>query len=290
VPAGDRGDDILKAELDRLYAAFNSPESAVDPIQIVRRYAAHDDREVVAFVASALAFGRVASVMASIEALCAVLGPRPRAFLDAFTPPRDGEALRPLVHRWTKGQDFVALLWILRAIFERHGSLERAFAMHNDARASDVGGAIEGFASEARSVDLRPAYGRRPRCPGVHYFFARPSTGSACKRVNLFLRWMVRRDAIDPGGWTAIAPRQLVVPLDTHTIRTGRCLALTRRSSPGWRMAVDITESLRQFDPDDPVRYDFALCHLGMMGACGFGTARGNLRCPLREYCRPSKR
>jgi uncharacterized protein (TIGR02757 family) len=123
----------------------------------------------------------------------------------------------------------------------------------------------------------------------VFYFWARPSTGSACKRINLFLRWMVRHDAIDPGGWTAIPCRQLVVPLDTHTIRTGRCLRLTRRATPGWKMAVDITDALRRLDPDDPVRYDFALCHLGMMGACGYGTKRGQAQCPLRGVCRPRK-
>jgi hypothetical protein len=84
--------------------------------------------------------------------------------------------------------------------------------------------------------------------------------------LNLFLRWMVRRDATDPGGWTMIPARQLVVPLDTHTIRVGKCLRFTRRVSPGWKMAAEITEALRAFDPDDPVRYDFALCHLSMMG------------------------
>jgi uncharacterized protein (TIGR02757 family) len=139
----------------------------------------------------------------------------------------------------------------------------------------------------ARRVDLKPAYGRVPKAPGAHYFFSRPSTGSACKRLNLFLRWMVRRDAIDPGGWTRVPARQLVVPLDTHTIRAGRCLRLTRRVSPGWKMATDITAALRSFDPADPVRYDFALCHLSMMGACGFGTRRGSEQCPLSRVCRP---
>lgn len=287
VPAGNGGDEILKVDLDNLYAAFNSPDSAVDPVHIVRRYAAPEDREIVAFIASALAFGRVASVMASIESVCRVLGSRPADFVRDFDPTRDGAALRSFVHRWTKGEDVVALLWVLRALIESHGSLERAFAAHNDVSEADVGPAIERFSSAARAIDLRPAYGRRPRCPGVFYFLTRPSSGSACKRINLFLRWMSRRDGIDPGGWTAVPPRQLVVPLDTHTIRTGRCLRLTRRASPGWRMAVDITEALRRLDPDDPVRYDFALCHLGMMGACGYGTRRGNTQCPLRQFCKP---
>jgi uncharacterized protein (TIGR02757 family) len=284
------GDDILKPALDELYRAFNYPESAADPIQIVRRYPRLEDRELIAFIASALAFGRVASVLASIEAICQVLGPSPARFIRAFDPDRHGAPLRGLVHRWTRGDDFVALLWILRTLVTECGSLEGAFMLGHDAAAIDVGQAIEAFSSRARGISLRPAYGRQPQCPGVFYFWSRPSTGSACKRINLFLRWMVRRDAIDPGGWTGVLPRQLIVPLDTHTIRTGRCLRLTRRATAGWKMAADVTEALRQLDPEDPVRYDFALCHLGMMGACGYGTRRGNVDCPLKGVCKPRRR
>jgi uncharacterized protein (TIGR02757 family) len=281
---------LLKPLLDQLYDGFNAPDSALDPIQIVRRYPRVDDREIIAFVAGALAFGRVASVMASVDAVCRVMGGRPAAFVRGFDPARDGAPLRALVHRWTRGNDFVALIWILRAIVEQHGSLERAFAAGLDPEQPHVGPAIEAFSASARAVDLRPAYGRRvPEKPGVCYFFSRPSTGGACKRVNLFLRWMTRRDAVDPGGWTMVSPRQLIVPLDTHTIRVGRCLRLTRRASPGWKMAEDITAALRALDPDDPVRYDFSLCHLSMMGSCGWGTKRGNSQCPLGAMCRPRR-
>jgi len=279
----------MKAALDSLYASFNYPESALDPIQIVRRYPALDDREVVAFIAAGLAFGRVASVMVSIEAVCAALGPHPAAFVRQFDPDRDGADLRRLVHRWTRGNDFVGLVWIVRELIARDGSLERSFASGLDASAADVEGALEAFSTRARAIDLRSVYGRRPRTPGAHYFFSRPSTGSACKRLNLFLRWMVRKDEVDPGGWTSIPTRHLVVPLDTHTIRVGKCLRFTRRATPGWKMAAEITAALRAFDPDDPVRYDFALCHLSMMGACGFGTARGCAQCPLREHCHPGR-
>jgi len=280
---------MLKPLLDDLYSGFNHPESARDPIQIVRRFGRLEDREIVAFIAAGLAFGRVASVMASTEAMLAVLGPEPAAAIRQFDPRRDGKPLRTLVHRWTKGDDFVALCWILRDLLQRHGSLERAFAAGLQPGAVDVEEALEGFSAAARAVDLRPAYGRLPRAPGVHYFFVRPSTGAACKRLNLFLRWMVRRDGVDPGGWTAVRAAQLIVPLDTHTIRIGRCLRLTRRKSPGWRMAVDITAALRKIDPDDPVRYDFSLCHLSMMGACGYGTRQRDGQCPLRGHCRPAR-
>lgn len=280
----------LKPPLDRLYATFDHPESALDPIQIVRRYAAVDDREIVAFVAAGLAFGRVASVMASVEAVCRVMGPRPAAFVRAFEPSRDGRALLPIVHRWVRGTDLVALLWVLRALVERHGSLESAVACGLLPDHTDLGPAIERFSGEAREIDLRPAYGPALSArPGVHYFFSRPSTGGACKRMNLFLRWMTRRDGVDPGGWSALPASHLVVPLDTHTIRVGKCLRLTRRTSPGWKMAADITHALRAVDADDPVRYDFALCHLSMMGSCGWQMPQGSAQCPLRDVCRPRR-
>jgi uncharacterized protein (TIGR02757 family) len=228
--------------------------------------------------------------MASVEALCRVLGPRPAEFVRRFRPAEHAAPLLSLVHRWTRGPDFAALILALRQLVERHGSLERAFAAAVDPAAPDFGPALEQFSSLARDVDLRPAYGAPvPERPGVHYFFSRPSTGAACKRLNLFLRWMIRRDAVDPGGWTAVGPRQLVVPLDTHTIRVGRCLGLTKRRSPGWKMATEITAALRRLDPDDPVRYDFSLCHLSMMGGCGWRTTRGNRQCPLRDICRPAR-
>lgn len=277
----------LKGPLDGLYASFDHPESALDPIQIVRRYGAVDDREVVAFVAAGLAFGRVASVMASVEAMCQRLGASPASFVRAFDPVRDAPAFAPIVHRWTRGVDLAGVIWILKTLVDRHGSLERAFARGLDTSAADVEPALEAFSSEARAVDLRPIYGRAKRNPGAHYFFSRPSTGSACKRLNLFLRWMNRQDGVDPGGWTMVPRRQLIVPLDTHTIRAGKCLRLTKRASPGWKMAAEITGALRAIDADDPVRYDFSLCHLSMMRACGYKTKQKDTQCPLRGVCRP---
>ena len=285
---------LLKPTLDRLYADFNVPDSAADPIQIVRRYERPDDREVVAFCAASLAFGRVASVLQSIERLMAIMGDRPADYVRRFDPKRDAAAFDGLVHRWIRERDLVALLWILRQMFERSGSIEGFFLEGYDEAAADVASALDSFSARAMALDLAAAYGRVPRPstrrPGVSYFFPRPSKGSACKRLNLFLRWMVRRDALDLGIWTRVAPSKLVVPLDTHVIRVGRCLRLTQYTSPGWKMARDITASLKTIDPEDPVRYDFSLCHLGMMNACGFSRAQADAQCPLRGACRPRVR
>ena len=285
-----RRDSPLKPVLDRLYSDFNYPDSAADPIQIVRRYERNDDREVVAFCAASLAFGRVASVLQSIERLVAIMGPRPAEYIRQFDPARDAAAFKGFVHRWTRERDLVALVWITRQMLDRSRSIEGFFLEGYDPAAPDLASALDSFSARAMALDLKAAYGRLPKRPGVSYFFPRPSKGSACKRLNLFLRWMIRRDALDLGVWTRVPASKLVVPLDTHVIRVGRCLQLTRYQSPGWKMASDITASLKTIDADDPVRYDFSLCHLGMMNACGFSRAQADSRCPLRGVCRPRAR
>lgn len=280
----------LRPSLDRLYDDFNLTHSTRDPIWSVRRFTRADDREVVAFIASALAFGRVQSVLQTVDAVLAVIGPSPAAFLRAFTPDQ-AAAFEGLVHRWIGGRDIAALAWQLHLMLAGHGSLERFFADGERHRTeTTVETALESFSRRAMAFDLTPIYGTRRPTPGVAYFFSRPSSGGACKRLNLFLRWMVRRDAVDLGLWSAVTPSQLVVPLDTHIIRVGRCLGLTRRVSPGWKMALDITATLRTLSPADPVRYDFSMCHVGMMGACGFGTTHTSAQCPLHAVCRPRVR
>ena len=281
---------LIRGPLEDLYRTFDHVDSATDPIHIVRRFASGEDREVVGFAAASLAFGRVASVLQSIEALLAVMGPAPAAFVREFDPARHAARMRPLVHRWIRGTDLIALLLVMQRMLRESGSIERFFVEGDDSSAEDVGPGLESFSHRALETDLRAAYGRLPRRPGVCYFFPRPSAGSACKRLNLFLRWMVRTDAIDLGVWTGVSPSRLIVPLDTHVIRVGRCLRLTKYVSPGWRMAADITASLRAIDPADPVRYDFSICHVGMMNACGFSRAQKDSQCPRRGACRPRQR
>jgi uncharacterized protein (TIGR02757 family) len=281
---------LLARPLDELYQEYNRDDSASDPVNLVRPFAEDPDREIAGFCAGALAFGRVASVMQSIGTLFRIMGPRPAAFVRRFDPAAPHPELRRMVHRWTRGPDLAALLWILRQMLEGSGSIEAFFAEGLRPDDEDVGRALDSFSSRAMALDIGRAYGRIPKRPGVCYFFPRPSGGSACKRLNLFLRWMVRRDEIDLGVWSTVPRSKLVVPLDTHVIRLGRCLRLTKYASPGWRMAADITSSLRRLDPRDPVRFDFSLCHLGMRNACGFGRRQGDSQCPLKGLCRPRVR
>ncbi len=281
----------LREPLDRLYRSFDHRESATDPIHIVRRFATPADREVVGFIAAALAFGRVSSVLQSIEAVLAAMGPEPAAYVKAFQVEQERVGLGPIVHRWIRGVDIIALMVILQRMLVEYGSIEAFFVAGDDASAPDVSPGLESFSRRALETDVRDVYGDRlPTRAGVGYFFPRPSAGSACKRLNLFLRWMVRHDAIDLGVWTKVAASRLIVPLDTHVIRLGRCLRLTRRVSPGWAMAADVTASLRRIDPQDPVRFDFSLCHVGMMNACGYQRPQRDSQCPLRGACHPRSR
>src|SRR5262245_12830411 len=201
--------DLLKPALDQLYTAFNAPDSATDPVHIVRRYPRPDDREIAGFVAASLAFGRVSSVLQSIERVLAVMGPAPAAYVRRFQPERDAPAFDAIVHRWTRGRDIAALVWLMHQMLDRSGSLEAFFADQYDPSADDVESALDAFSSRALELDLARIYGPRRRArrlastkaprPGVCYFFPRPSAGSGCKRLNLFLRWMVRRDHLDLG-------------------------------------------------------------------------------------------
>jgi uncharacterized protein (TIGR02757 family) len=280
----------LAQSLELQYRDYNRESSANDPVHKVRPFTDPADREIAGFCAAALAFGRVQSVINSIETLLAIMGPHPAQYVRTFEPGAPHPELRRMVHRWTRGDDIAALLWVLRQMLERSGSVEGFFVEGDPAAAPDVGDGLDSFSTRALRLDVRRAYGRLPKRPGVCYFFPRPSAGSACKRLNLFLRWMVRRDEIDLGVWTRVPPSRLVVPLDTHLIRLGRCLRLTRYVSPGWKMAADITASLRELDPVDPVRFDFSICHLGMRNACGFGRPQGDSQCPLKGLCHPRVR
>ena len=283
-------DSRLSVPLERIYAAFNHERSATDPIELVRPYTTSADREIAGFIAAGLAFGNVQSVIQSARSVLEAMGPSPAAFVRRFTPATSGARFAGIGHRWTRDRDLVALVWVLRQMIDCSGSVEGFFVEGDDPTSPDISGGLESFSSRALRLDLREAYGRVPSRPGVEYFFTRPSRGSACKRLNLFLRWMIRRDEVDLGVWTGVSPSRLIVPLDTHVIRLGRCLGLTRYTSPGWRMAADITRGLREIDPADPIRFDFALCHVGMMGSCGFGEKRGSAQCPLSEVCQPRAR
>jgi uncharacterized protein (TIGR02757 family) len=280
----------LKLALDDLCSTYDRSGPIEDPIELVRPYGDPADREVAGFLAAGLAFGRVASIMASVGRVLAVMAPSPSQFVRDFDPARDGARLADCGHRWTRGPDIAGVIWVLRHMLRTAGSIEQFFLDGDRPGSDDVKPGLEHFCTRAREVDLSPICGRSRVAPGAHGFFPLPSAGSACKRLNLFLRWMVRRDGIDLGVWPRLSRSRLIVPLDVHVVRVSACLGLTHYTSTGWKMAADITRTLRMLDPDDPVRYDFALCHVGMHGLCGFKQTAGDSHCPLRGVCQPHPR
>ncbi len=236
---------------------------------------------MAAFLSAALSFGNARAVCASLEAVFAWTGPRPARFLLDLTTGRARSRLGGFRHRWTSADDLVELGLVLRRVLEAHGSIEALFASGIEwipsperrkpgPRRADLAASLGNF--RAAALSLAPRGGRptgagRSR-PGIRYFFPSPET-SAVKRPAMFLRWMVRSgDGLDLGLWSALHPRDLVIPLDTHMFRIARRLRLTRRRTPGWRAALDLTRALARLDPEDPTKYDFALSRLGIVDGC----------------------
>jgi len=264
-------DARLKPLLELLYDRYGAGFLASDPICIPRRWAEPDDREVVAFLATALAYGRVAQIQASLARLLATMGPHPARSVRAFEPAAGRRKLRGFVHRFNDARDIGLLLYFMRQMIESHGSIEGFFMAGHAAGDDDVGPSLASFVRRALALDCAPYYpsGRLPDEAGVRFFLPSPEDGSTCKRLNLFLRWMVRPDdGVDFGQWRAVAPAELVIPLDTHVSRIAGAIGLTRRRTVDWKMAMEVTRRLRRLDPVDPIRYDFALSRLGILQGC----------------------
>lgn len=245
-----------------------------DPIRAPLRYKNKEDAEAAGFIAAAMAYGGVKSFLPVIDAVLSPMGASPGAFLREFHPKKQGGLFRGIRYRFSTTDDILCLFYAMGNVVRRRGSLEAAFIKHHEAGDPDIERALAGFMDEFLGVDTSAVYGKKVRPRGYRFFFPSPRDGSPCKRANLFLRWMVRSKAPDLGLWRGVSPSKLVIPLDTHLGRVSRCLGLTARKSNDWRTAVEITSALRAFDPLDPVRYDFALCHLGISGLCS------GSRCP----------
>jgi uncharacterized protein (TIGR02757 family) len=257
--------DEIGAALDRVMATCDVPARlAVDPVSIVHRYARSSDRELVGLMASSVAFGNVKAFRAKLEQALARLGSDVTAVaddeLEVFA------RLHGWKHRVYRGEDLARLLIGARRVQRVSGSLGRRFS-EDLARERDLRGALTSFAGairEAGGLDRRDGGKRR----GAAHILADPGGSSGCKRLLLYLRWMVRpEDGVDLGLWD-IPTSLLLVPVDTHIHKLGRNLGLTRRKALSWKTTEEITGVLRKLDPEDPAKYDFALCHLGMLQRC----------------------
>jgi uncharacterized protein (TIGR02757 family) len=285
--------DLLQSRFEALASTYGPEHLSPDPLEVVREYADPRDAEVVGFLGAGLAFGSAQGAVTSVRALLARLSGPPAASAMAWDHVRDRARLAGWRHRWLGPDEASLALAVLGRMLREHGSMEAFFAAGDPGPScadpsapgfDPIGAALASFA--ARALALAPPH----RSRHVRFFFAAPAAGGrgggASKRLCLFLRWMCRRDGLDVGLCTSVDPSRLVVPLDTHVARIARYVGLLRRTSADWKSALAVTAELRQIDPADPVKFDYALCRLGILGTCPKKRqARKCGACPLFDVC-----
>jgi uncharacterized protein (TIGR02757 family) len=251
----DKRPRISKGRLEALYRQYNQRGFVQpDPIQFLYQYEDPGDREVAALVASSLAYGRVAQILKSVSLVLERMTPTPFVFLKHTSPERILKTFAGFKHRFTTAEKLCTMLVAIKEILERHGSLHVCFSAGLRDDDQTILPALCAFARELSGK----ANGR------LDHLVPSPVRGSACKRFNLFLRWMVRRDDVDPGGWENVPASKLIVPVDTHMHRICLYLGLTTRKQANMTTALEITEGFRALTPEDPVKYDFSLTRLGI--------------------------
>jgi len=273
----------IRTLLEKLYLKYNRPELIKpDPLQFVYQYTDAGDREVAGFLSAALAYGRVEQIEKSLNSLFARMGDSPYEFVKNFDKTRI-RRLKDFKHRFTSGDDIADLLELLREVFRRYGSIETFFMQGYDPSDRNLIGALRQFCYSLYVIHT--AKHGRTVSPGLAYLLVSPAKGSACKRLNLFLRWMVRHDDVDPGLWKSVNKDKLIVPVDVHIARLCKILGLYHRKTVSLSAALEITENFARIQPEDPVKYDFALSRIGILEDCN-GRYRGRCEvCELFEYC-----
>src|SRR5512142_2870143 len=258
--------EALDAGLDR------TARVAADPVEFPRAQRSPADAEVAGLVAVALAYGRAELFKPVVARVLAAMGPSPARFAEAFAAASDRAAFDGVVYRFNRPPDLAALVAAIGHLRRTHGGLGARFRALFEGAGGGAGAlrpALARLAAELREAPPVAPLLRGRGTRGLRHLLPDAAGPGASKRWNLYLRWMVRGpDGVDLGLWRGVPAAALVVPLDTHVHRVARALGLTRRRDASWRTAEEITAGLRLVDPGDPVRFDFALCHLGMSGRC----------------------
>jgi len=278
----------LRQPLERLYREFDyDARLGRDAIQFPLRYADAGDRELVSLLTCCLAYGRVDLFGRELDRALGVMGPSPAAFVREFDPRRQDHAFDGFLYRFNRPRDLVAFCVAARDVLARHGTLEKCFLAGDPEPRGPIGPPLEQFARAFLDGDVGDVFPRGRRSRGYRHLFPLPSAGGPCKRLLLYLRWMVRREPPDFGLWREVSPARLLIPVDTHVENMSRAIGLTRRRSRSWKMAEEITARLAAVDAADPVKYDFALCHKRMSGDClDRRDAVICAPCRLRPICR----
>ena len=249
----------LHTFLDAQVAAFNTPDFIVaDPISVPHQFDDPADIEITAFWIAMLAWGQRKTILNKAAELIELMEGQPARFIRTHTPD-DRARFLDFKHRTFQATDTLYFLEFLQQHYQQHESLESAFTdgMRPDDETTEPG--LRHFHEYFFSLPDAPQRTRK--------HVATPARKSSCKRLNMFLRWMVRCDdcGVDFGLWQNIRPAQLIIPLDVHVDRIARQLGLLKRKQTDWLSAVELTTRLRRFDPTDPVKYDFALFGMGVL-------------------------
>lgn len=282
---------LLKASLDKLQEGYGAAYLKSDPLLFLHKYAAPRNQEIVGFLAAVFAYGHVPQINQNLQR---ILTPFPEALAEAVQKGSIAQwksIYKDYGYRFQRRDDLIMLLWLLKRVLQDFGSIEASFLefyLPEKSRHSPIRNALREWVRFLRDT-LRsyPEWIRMKRLRGIYHLLPDPSSGSPCKRWNLYLRWMVRGpDGLDLGIWKSVATRHLILPLDTHTARICRNLRLTNRVAPSWEMAEEITQALRDLDPDDPVRYDFSVARLGILARCPKRMDRTRcVSCELTRIC-----
>lgn len=247
--------DGLKEELDQLYLSYNNRKFIhPDPLEFLYDYEDIGDREIAGMIASVLAYGRVTQILKSIAPVLKRMTSSPLLFLKESSPDMLYDTFKDFKHRFTTGGELSCLLINIKNAIVKYGSLNNCFLQGLREEDDTTLSAALNFAKNLNVFT-------KNRCNSL---IPSPMGGSAFKRLNLYLRWMVRKDNVDPGGWIKVSRSKLIVPLDTHMHRISLRLGFTGRKQADIKTALEITDVLREFDKGDPVKYDFALTRLGM--------------------------
>ncbi|MFH1223556.1 MAG: TIGR02757 family protein [Pseudomonadota bacterium] len=225
-----------------------------DPLIFLYNYKNVADREIVGLIAATLAYGRVAQIIKDVEKVLSIMGKTPKNYLTNTPDNEIKESLRGFKHRFTTDEEMSALLLAIKQVIKNYGSLEALFIDKFKSSDQNILPALAHF------IQMLKKYAKTQKST----LLSDPQMGSACKRLNLFLRWMVRSDAVDPGGWKNIPPSKLIIPLDTHMFYFGKCYGFTKRNSADLKTAIEITNGFKELCPTDPVKYDFALTRFGI--------------------------
>lgn len=251
----------LKRFLDARYEKYHRPEYLrIDPLICLQNFHSAGDLEIAGLVAAALAYGRAETIISNVYKVFERTGPAIAAFAVHASLAEKQRCFEGFRHRFTDGSALALLLHGAGGMVREHGSLESCFVNGLSAGHETIKEALDCFTGQ-----IKGSVAAKERS-GVDYLLPSPSSGSACKRLNMYLRWMVREnDGIDLGVWKSVPASKLVIPVDTHVARIARSLGLTRRSTVDWKMAHEITVRLRSICRSDPARYDFSLCRSGMV-------------------------